>query len=397
MPSEEFRVSWRSKSRQGGFDVRCYRKSRRGPRQNFRYGSLSKHGCIQLPASAFLSADLAGSTLYKAGVGSRLADTGSPFPVWIATIRRFYRDFPKIYARNFPKVLPIINCREDYRCPTVWKTIGDEIVFCVRVETTQHLVACVSAFINTLKEYDGILAADQISLGVKGTAWVAAFPGVNMTASVGELNKTDYIQEQFEIDADSIPKNFDFLGPQIDAGFRIGKHSSQERFIVSMELGWLLTKCDANGMKFGRFYYHGREVLKDVLRDRPYPIIAIDADRRPERQLVLDKQNRLLGSTESSANGWQIEEYLSGFFKLEGIEFPVLVGEGENIDEKDWPSSYVIFRNNAEQELKGIIAQEASMDESSNVREESDSGTGEMPEAVNVAARHTLTDAAPKS
>ncbi len=281
--------------------------------------------------------------------------------------------------------------------PDCLETIGDEIVFCVRVETTQHLVACVSAFINTLKEYDGILAADQISLGVKGTAWVAAFPGVNMTASVGELNKTDYIQEQFEIDADSIPKNFDFLGPQIDAGFRIGKHSSQERFIVSMELGWLLTKCDANGMKFGRFYYHGREVLKGVLRDRPYPIIAIDADRRPERQLVLDKQNRLLGSTESSANGWQIEEYLSGFFKLEGIEFPVLVGEGENIDEKDWPSSYVIFRNNAEQELKGIIAQEASMDESSNVREESDSGTGEMPEAVNVAARHTLTDAAPKS
>ena len=71
------------------------------------------------------------------------------------------------------------------------------------------------------------------------------------------------------------PPNLTFLGKEIDSGFRVARHATSDRFTPSAELAWML--CLAHRHRLfttPQFLYHGRQILKGVIGDRPYPIIS---------------------------------------------------------------------------------------------------------------------------
>ena len=135
-------------------------------------------------------------------------------------IQKFYQKFPLNLESNYrpPNAIKALQIQDD-GCPKIWKTIGDEILFCCRVLTLEHLSACVEAFLKTLKEYGQILDKSGKHLDVKGAGWLAAFPAPNVTVHVsGRHGKTAidpaqyvYITEEFETLADFAPGDFDFL------------------------------------------------------------------------------------------------------------------------------------------------------------------------------------------
>lgn len=92
-------------------------------------------------------------------------------------------------------------------------------------------------------------------LDVKGTAWLAGFP----------VNNVEIISN------DDSQNSVDYIGPSIDIGFRLTKFSNPGKFVVSIELAYLLTKCQS--ITELQFSYSGKEVLKGVLENKPYPVI----------------------------------------------------------------------------------------------------------------------------
>jgi len=190
--------------------------------------------CPEYRLRLFQSVDLVGSTAFKARHSS--AEAGEISPLWVTQIKHFYREFPRILASNFAKLKHAEDCCKYDKAPNVWKTIGDEIIFCVRLTSLEHLSVCTSAFIKSLEEYGRILEREGRALDVKGISWVAAFPSPNITVDLklaleGNDKPSSYGEQIDEIDekgADKDPHLYDFLGPQIDAGFRSGKLSSAD-------------------------------------------------------------------------------------------------------------------------------------------------------------------------
>jgi hypothetical protein len=64
----------------------------------------------------------------------------------------------------------------------------------------------------------------------------------------------------------------DYVGPMIDAGFRLGKFASPQKLVVSVELAYLLLNAKD---PYGHISYQSREVLKGVHPKSGYPIYWI--------------------------------------------------------------------------------------------------------------------------
>ena len=221
-------------------------------------------GCPEYRLRLFLSVDLVGSTAFKSRVGDSRNSTNQRL-VWVHVISHFYREFPREVTRQF-KHFSGSNFLDDNSCPSVWKTVGDEIVFCCRLRDTEHLRVCIAAFVASLKQYGAHLEQLKHNLDVKASGWVAAFPVPNVTVPIaGRGNDEEFDEltgERVETDADNSPHEFDFLGKHIDAGFRIAQFARADQFAVSLELAWLIS---ANFRDNFPFLYLGRRELKGVL------------------------------------------------------------------------------------------------------------------------------------
>ncbi|MGO6998289.1 hypothetical protein [Rhizobium leguminosarum] len=279
----------------------------------------------------FLSVDLVGSTAYKASFIESRLNGKDPRPEWVTTFRQFYQRFPDTlnlaYQKTESGITP--NGEDRDHTPKVWKTIGDEIIFCCRVNSIQHLACCVTAFLRALEVYGQSLDGDGLPLDVKGAGWLAAFPAENISIEVfngGTIGATkkneEYLTEDFELEADKEPHKFDFLGTGIDAGFRIAKNASADRFTASVGLSYVLANAAQNNMFMGQFTYHGRQALKGVNKDHPYPVVSIEAERNPEKRRLRARE-RLLTS-ETYVAPVALFDYLHEYMKHEGIDYPAL-------------------------------------------------------------------------
>lgn len=294
----------------------------------------------------FLSVDLAGSTAFKNGHGSRSEEDNDPFPIWVSSIRRFYREFPLLVSQHFRECI-VEQCKAENfgPCPALWKTIGDELLFCSRVRSHEHLACCVQAFLNALNAYGRILDQEGRHMDVKGAGWIAAFPAPNVTVTLKELPSVEYLAEELESRADEEPEKFDFLGRDIDSGFRVARHASSDRFVSSVELAWLLSEAHRSKLIVGAFAYHGRHILKGVLKDRPYPVISLDTERSQSRRDVRVYEQLL--SKVDSIEPTNIRNFCEAFMKDESIEFPVLGRHGDFISDSRLPESYKNFQKAA--------------------------------------------------
>ena len=343
----------------------------------------------------FMSVDLVGSTAFKANKDYADPQNGSPSPGWVGEFRAFYKNFPLEVAQAYTHVVTafrdeLIDKPKNH--PKVWKTVGDEIIFCGRVYSIEHAAASVSAFLKALERYARALEEDKKPLRLKGAGWLAAFPAPNISISVtsnssGETSDGDSRasenDEAFEALADEAPNQFDFLGKGIDTGFRIAKNASEDRFVVSVQLGYVLARASAMKKFPHAFGYHEREILKGVIDGTPYPVISVDTEMSEAKSRLKSREAALTGSTTIQAHA--LSDFLETFMSVADIETPCL-GHGKGTWGGDLPESYTRYER--------AFAQEAAAYEE-NIRQVTDAPDPISPDEKFLASAKSFLDEFP--
>jgi hypothetical protein len=220
------------------------------------------NGNSSKPAVAlFMSADLAGSTAFKSQ-----AQGDADSPVWLEAFEAFFREVPLIMMGQIAAAFAM---EDEVPHAGVWKVIGDEIIFMAHPKTPREAQLLTVAFYRTVVNYDRKIF-ERWPLRIKGCCWAA---------QVSHRNREIEIPEMLGADADQV--YVDYLGPDVDVGFRLASCGGRGQLIVSSNLVQLLASLEEpEGI---RFHYIGRKVLKGVYSGRPYPLFLMTmADQMPE-------------------------------------------------------------------------------------------------------------------
>jgi hypothetical protein len=276
----------------------------------------------------FFSFDLVGSTALKAPERTTEFDKFS----WVEVIQHFY-GICRQAIRDF-SIGPV----------SVWKYVGDEVLFYLQVTDRKQIGKCVSAVFQTLDYYVKELSNSQYSeaakyISVKAVAWLtpvrryvkelAAEHEDKCKDFSGRFVGDDRILDNAESDENRAALLLDFLGPNIDAGFRISKFARKKQLVVSPGLAYYLFKNgSANNLRIVAF-----DELKGVAGGAVYPGIWYN-ENWPSIQQVFDYQERyrddLVGRI-CSQSYYQIEmletDIKPAFKKLGYLFEPELIDE----------------------------------------------------------------------
>ena len=247
----------------------------------------------------FLSADLAGSTAYK---------QNTPPEEWQRFFRNFYRQLPALvvhYAEENELGADFLS---------VWKLIGDEVVFSRKLNAGEEAAACVRIFRAAVEEFRrATLIATKDGLDVKAAGWTAGFPVGNICVEpFGSLGE-------------------DYVGPGMDIGFRLVKAASPRRMLISVELAWLLTLTPDLGSQ-NLFMDEGLD-LKGVALGLNYPCIWFDnfADQttlRKRDQLYL-KEEWVRHAQRAPCDVKELHDYCGEWLEQAGPAFCMPFIEGD--------------------------------------------------------------------
>jgi hypothetical protein len=198
----------------------------------------------------FLSVDMVGSTEFKARF------TGQAAEGWLATFKAFFTNFPLMVAGQLG-----FEFLDDEHTPAieVWKVMGDEVVFTTEPKSPEEVTSTLLALLRTMRMYEE-KHFQELPLRLKGTAWLADMNGPNIEIEIPELSSGQ-------------AAHLDYIGPDIDLGFRIAKFARPGTIVISLDVLEVIMRA-RNGATTA-LYLAGREALKGVLFGRPYPIVWI--------------------------------------------------------------------------------------------------------------------------
>src|SRR3546814_3468787 len=94
-----------------------------------------------------------------------------------------------------------------------------------------------------------------LPLRLKGTAWLAYLSENNIALEIPELSSND------------VAPHLDFIGPDLDLGFRLSKFARPASLLLSLDLVEMLLAADNRADVV--LYLVGREELKGVMFGRP--------------------------------------------------------------------------------------------------------------------------------
>jgi hypothetical protein len=206
----------------------------------------------------FISYDLVNSTLYKEICKNK----------WPDVFNSFYN-----FVENG------IKSKHKMADARVWKYVGDELILYKKILSLEDLHTSVpNAFcvlqdtITALhREYED---AKKSGLSVKATAWCAESEPLLTREEDSKIRNISITPRPDN------PNLIDFLGPDIDTGFRISKFALRRRLVVSAELSYLLylershiAEDIEDKLKIVTY-----EVLKGITSNRRYPIIWYEHD-----------------------------------------------------------------------------------------------------------------------
>ncbi|AFM24068.1 hypothetical protein [Desulfomonile tiedjei] len=175
----------------------------------------------------------------------------------------------------------------------LWKAVGDEFIYVFEISGYEQLHKLVVCFLWALYRCD----KQEIEKGLirfKASAWVAGFPirnrkiqfhGPELYVAVLDSANKQFQHQCTETESCNAPTDCpkfkphnwpktDYLGPEIDTGFRVGKHTYPGIMVISLELAHMLGKTDKD-LQQVRGVIVGWEKLKGVWNNKPYPIIWI--------------------------------------------------------------------------------------------------------------------------
>ena len=178
---------------------------------------------------------------------------------WAIIFEEFFHEFHSKYLVNITGEVEVTAENQEVeinRGPKIWKALGDELIYESILSSKIEAHIYTSAFIKTIRYFDEQgrkhSAHSSKNFRVKGTVWLAGFPIRNRELTLPGVQN-------------------DFLGPDIDIGFRIGKHSHSGFVCASHDLAYFLGTLQYTSQIKGKIV--GWEDLKGVWGNIPYPII----------------------------------------------------------------------------------------------------------------------------
>lgn len=208
----------------------------------------------------FFSIDIVNSTLYKERTGT-----------WPIIIRSLLDEIRRQVCR-----------RDALQACLLWRVIGDETVFVLPVSSRMEIAEAVSAVFEVTqrisislkrgKFYDALerqtLSENEISflkvqnsLSIKAAAWIAV---------VNNELKNPYDNIVFNyIESAHNTSIREYIGKDIDTGFRLKNYTQDRRLVISLELAYCLLKEG----KADCLQIVGYDRLKGVWNRALYPII----------------------------------------------------------------------------------------------------------------------------
>lgn len=225
---------------------------------------------------------------------------------------KLYQDWSKVITDLFSDFNTCFNkflAIEEERYP--WKFLGDELIYCFEVKSEKEVYDYTLAFYKTLRSIDSKYIETKL-IRLKGSAWTAGFPVRNriIETPIPKLYMKDATGQYKEF---LYPHN-DYIGPEMDIGFRIGKNTYPGFIVISLELAYILlnkTITDSPIDEF-RVYNVGWEPLKGVWQDKKYPVLWLQLpdtyDKSKEFYYPLYKfwdreENHLLKNYDKAING----------------------------------------------------------------------------------------------
>lgn len=228
----------------------------------------------------FVSFDISNSTAFKVEY---------PY-LWGAVIQAFYGEVLKLADTDVYKGLD----RDTRTIRKLWKMVGDEVLLQMRVYRPEDLYGQVqeiwkfqeSLMENLIRKVEDdqeqnqkcegcyghcgdIRYSIQSMLGVKVTAWIAeCYPAEEQ----GRPNIVYKRSGLFGINT------IDFLGRDIDEGFRVAHEAAKDKLIVSPLLAWMIWRHakdedDLSKIVDANFKITAFRKLKGVWNDRLVPIV----------------------------------------------------------------------------------------------------------------------------
>lgn len=239
---------------------------------------------------AFFSADMANSTEFKNRHQARYSDGVLIPPRW-----------PRYFSEVFSRVLQRFDeeMRERSKLsgqtllsrPRLWKINGDELLFREIVlpgdDGLKWLAQAVRAFLATIEVIDEEMLPD--GCGLRGCVWSAGFPIRNKQIKTTYHENPPVIklepasETQPDLDTGLLYEEdegiVDYLGPDMDLGFRLAATTPPGRVTCSLDISYLLMERPESP-----FVYHvGWRQLKGVGGGSPYPIFWISAGTQRPR------------------------------------------------------------------------------------------------------------------
>ena len=251
--------------------------------------SESEMGPWRWKLRLFASADLVGSTAYKAG------QSAAQSPEWVSTFTEFFRDFPEAIRSQYDELPALKHCPVVVDQLTPWKFLGDEILFAVELTRHQDAASHILAFKNALRVFPEVWRKKSLPLRLKGAAWLAGFPITNREVSVPAPNGAPIV---------------DYIGPSMDLGFRIAKFCDARKLVLSADLALMLLD-GVDSIEWKKELFHlllgGKEVLKGVIGNEGYPVVHLHM-----QDGVFSLEEKLLGSNHEC--DWaRLTDYLREF------------------------------------------------------------------------------------
>ena len=176
----------------------------------------------------FISFDLINSTSYKSQSGD-----------WCDLFDNFMEGCARHLKKTMPKAEAALS---------EWKRQGDEILFYLEYPDKKSLLLLPAniyrALEGIIKDLERYNRSSMVQLSAKATIW-SAVVSKNSQAENGERSKGkgslfNVATLQPTFDGKEV---FDFLGPDIDTGFRIADYAVSGKLVIDAYLAWYITHC----------------------------------------------------------------------------------------------------------------------------------------------------------
>jgi hypothetical protein len=202
----------------------------------------------------FLSLDLVGSTRLK------VSEEGKDGR-WAAHYQFFYESCQTLVGSVIPGA-------------KLWKFLGDEVLFYVRIQKPMDIRNAVKSAYASLIQIAGLIQSRTgDAASAKGTAWLAPIRSYDSLTKADAVFFDDLAEklraEDREISG-AVRGQRDFLGPNIDAGFRLAQYTRREQLLLAPGLAYYLLD---SGLDSSRLSVLDAVQLKGVAAGMPLPIV----------------------------------------------------------------------------------------------------------------------------